>query len=409
MIYLSDPIYIERNFINEGSVGSSIPFRISIRHSGANPYSKSNYSYTQIYTGHIYVSGEDQKIYLNDIIESQLSNHSCFIPNLSLTPSTYTSDVSVRGVTKTNYDDSYKIVDIRFQCGGYTEEIPVIVQYQKDVNTERGQLINPNTTTPIIYNLLNQRTNIIPRIPRLSFITNKFWVGATVSMSKGFWNESQSEGDPVYRWIGIISTTPQIDSLDPNLGQRFSNSVLFDAKNTTFSQNITGEDLKTLTSKYYNSNQIGICGIKYDDMGEIISSITYTRVAIVDDCPSKYYLIWMDRTGAYQCQPFSKKSSNSENISNSNLMNNIDEVRPYQKSIENQWTINSDWLTYDEYKAYESIFTSPYLYLYDTELDEGYWVNTSDINWMEKSKNNTKKPFNLQLTLKSNKIQNIIY
>lgn len=404
MIYLSDPIYIERNFKNEGSIGSSLPYRISIRHSGVSPYSKSNYSYTQIYVGHIYVSGEDQKIYLNDIIESQLSNHSCFIPNLSLTPSTYTSDVSVRGVTKTNYDDSYKIVDVKFQCGGYTEEIPVIVQYQKDVNIERGQLINPNTTTPIIYNLLNQRTNIIPRIPRLSFVTNKFWVGATVSMSKGFWIESQSEGDPIYGWIGL--TTPPTSSYT-GINQS-TNYLLFDAKGTTFTQNITGEGLKTLTSGYYDSKRIGVCGMRYDS-SENLQFFTYTDIATIEDCPSKYYLIWMDRTGAYQCQPFSKKSSFNENISNSNLMNNIDEVRPYQKSIENQWTINSDWLTYDEYKAYESIFTSPYLYLYDTELDEGYWVNTSDINWIEKSKENTKKPFNLQLTLKSNKIQNIIY
>lgn len=403
MIYLSDPIYIERNFKNEGSIGSSVIYNIDIRNSGFRPYSNSNYNFSVIYTGHIYITGKDQRIILNDIIGSHLSQHDCFIPKLTLTPSTYTEDVTVRGVTKTNYDDSHKIVDVRFRCGDYSEEIPVIIQYYKDEKIERGVVINPNNSTPIIYNLLMQRTDILPRIPRLSYTTNKFWCGATVSMTRGFWNESRSEGDPVYRWIGLDD---EIRSGDDAL-----NEILFDAGETTFSQNISGEQLRTLTDEYYQSNRIGICGAKYDGDGVIIrhNYLSYVDIATIDDCPSKYYLIWVDRTGSYQCQPFSKKSSMSENITNSNLMNNENETRPYMKSIENQWSINSDWLNYDEYKAYESIFTSPYLYLFDTELDEGYWVNVSNTQWTEKSKTNTNKPFNLQLTLKANKSQNITY
>ena len=70
MLYLSDPIYIEKNFSEISNIGSHLSYSVFIRPAGVNPIDYSTEPYKQIYQGHIYVTGETQRIYLNDIITS---------------------------------------------------------------------------------------------------------------------------------------------------------------------------------------------------------------------------------------------------------------------------------------------------------------------------------------------------
>jgi hypothetical protein len=118
----------------------------------------------------------------------------------------------------------------------------------------------------------------------------------------------------------------------------------------------------------------------------ILGDGEFIPVAYLDDCPSDYYVIWQDRTGAYQCQPFSKKSTYRENIDTSYLTNELGEERPYRKSIQSEWTLNSDWLTEEGYKAHESLLTSPKIHLFDTKNDMMWEVNCTNSQWEDKTK-----------------------
>jgi hypothetical protein len=77
--------------------------------------------------------------------------------------------------------------------------------------------------------------------------------------------------------------------------------------------------------------------------------------------------MWQDRTGAYQCQPFSKRDYYNESIKTTSIKNLLDEDKVINKQVTSNWILNSDWLTKEGYKAHESILTSPKIWLFDTE------------------------------------------
>ena len=401
MYYLSDPLYYENEFEQYAPIGSSLTYVVYMRMAGVKPSTLSPYNYKVIYRGHIYVAGGKQRIYLNDIIESQLSERDYFKPKL------VEEDDPPIEIGPSN---PMCIVDVRFALNNQSEtevdskEFTNIIQYYKDSKTPRGKNIQLNSTSITGYNLLNQRTNILPRIPYIPYFTKKFWLGCLFAGTKGFWNYSNVDGDIVYMIAGKNENNQLPASLDE------LNHLLYDATDPIISLNITGTNYIDLLDTFYTATEVGIIPIDqqhYDD--RVTPSQSYTPIAKIDQCPADYYLIWMDRTGAYQCQPFTKKVKLKENIQTTNIINNVDQTRPILKSVTDVWTVNSDWLTEEEYKAYESIFVSPYIYLFDVELDEGYWVNITNNVWEEKTHKNNSKPFNLQLTLQSNRAQNITY
>lgn len=383
MLYLSDPIYIEKNFSEISNIGSNLSYSVFIRPAGVNPIDYSIEPYKQIYQGHIYVTGETQRIYLNDIITPHLYDHSYIKPNISID-----RDGNYLNMTKSNFDFPVSNVKVRIVFDGdYPEEIDVL-QYYAD--NQKHNFPSPNIETddnPLIINLLTLRTNILPRVPRITKPTNKFWVGTKFIITKGLWDE-YSQRD--LEWVNMNP-----DAMITTVIQR---SVNDNKCRSQFTWNISDYDYMHLSN--IKGHEFGI---------SIALSPVTMKVGEFDECPSDFYLIWMDRTGAYQCQPFNKRVTRQENINTSNIINSIDQTRPILKSISNAWTLNSDWLSFEEYNAYESIFTSPYLYLYDYKNDEGYWVNCTNKSWEERNSSNTKKPFNLTINLESNQSQNIIY
>ena len=82
---------------------------------------------------------------------------------------------------------------------------------------------------------------------------------------------------------------------------------------------------------------------------------------------------------------------------------------PYLKSSDYKWELNSDWLTYDEQNMYESLLVSQYVYLYDNETGKRLLVNVVNSDWQHKNIQNTKKPFNLTVTVQLDHKENIIY
>ena len=134
----------------------------------------------------------------------------------------------------------------------------------------------------------------------------------------------------------------------------------------------------------------------------------YRRIAIIEACKSRYYLLWQDRFGSYQSQPFNGKMEYSENITNSEYVSYTGERQKYNVQVQPKWKINSGWITEDLYPFYESIYVSPILRLYDTETETEYDVILND-NYVEKKYINSKSMLNLQLNLEATEKQNISY
>lgn len=402
MLYLSDPIYIERDFSEISPIGSYISYAVHIRPIGLNPITFEKSPFNLIYRGHLYVTGKLQRVYLNDIITPHMYEHNYIKPKISMT-----TTGRVAGMTESDFDfpNSMSRVRVTYDNSTIYDELD-IVQYYAD---NQGHVtLTPDieervsTYAPRIINFLNYRTTVYPRVPRLPIVTYKFWLGAKIATTPFFWDESDMDGIPCLTWTG--ESTGDSDEWV---------STYIHSDQNCYSQiawNITGENYSRLSRM--ESNDIYIAAIDEDNFGDYFPSTENkkrTKIATFDECPSDFYLIWMDRSGAYQCQPFNKKVYRKENITTTSVVNSIEEKRPILKSVTNTWTLHSDWLSFSEYEAYESIFTSPYIYLFDYKNDEGYWVNCTNKSWDEKNERNTNKPFNLTITLESIQPQNIRY
>ena len=134
----------------------------------------------------------------------------------------------------------------------------------------------------------------------------------------------------------------------------------------------------------------------------------YRRIAIIEACKSRYYLLWQDRYGSYQSQPFKGKTEYSENITNSEYVSYTGERHKYNVQVQPKWKINSGWITEDLYPFYESIYVSPILKLYDTQTETEYDVILND-NYVEKKYVNEKKLLSIELNLEATEKQNITY
>ena len=135
----------------------------------------------------------------------------------------------------------------------------------------------------------------------------------------------------------------------------------------------------------------------------------YTTIAKFDYC-SRYFLRWMDRYGMTQIQPFDKLTTYSENFVYHETINYKNERKNSSIDVQPKWKLNTKWLNKDVYPFYESIFVSPYLQLYDAVEDKLYNVLVTNTEYIEKTfKNQNKQLFNLQLEVKLNKEQNILY
>lgn len=132
-------------------------------------------------------------------------------------------------------------------------------------------------------------------------------------------------------------------------------------------------------------------------------------VAQIDNCYSRYYLQWQDRMGGFQSQPFNDKYTYSESFETETLTDYKGRKRLSNVGVTGKFKINTDWIKEDLYPYYESIFTSPVLFLYDTKEDKRYSVLVTDSEYTEKTYSNQKKLFNLTLNLELNNKQNIVY
>lgn len=133
-------------------------------------------------------------------------------------------------------------------------------------------------------------------------------------------------------------------------------------------------------------------------------------VAILDACYSRYYLAWVDRYGDIQSQAFEgKKVEFSESFSTAEIIDYKMRRRVVKNEVQPAWKLKTGWLSEDIYPMYESIFTSPYLLLYDTETDRSWNVIIKDNKYTEKTYKNQKSLISLEFNVEENKTQNNIF
>ena len=131
--------------------------------------------------------------------------------------------------------------------------------------------------------------------------------------------------------------------------------------------------------------------------------------AQIDMCPAQYYVQWIDRYGTYQCQPFSKISTFSNDYSTTHMISYDKVKKPIFKTVNSQWNLNSDFITEDKLPYYESLFVSPKVILYDSKNDASYNVVLTDTKFVEKTfANQQRRMFNLQITLEKANEQYIL-
>lgn len=132
-------------------------------------------------------------------------------------------------------------------------------------------------------------------------------------------------------------------------------------------------------------------------------------IGVLDKCPARYYLAWNDRYGDIQSQPFDGKVVYSEDIKTEEIIDYKERRRVSHKTLQPKWKLNTKWLKEEVYPIYESIFTSPYLLLYDVEQDKAYNVIVTDNKYEEKTRKNEKTLFNLEINVEANKTQELTY
>lgn len=128
---------------------------------------------------------------------------------------------------------------------------------------------------------------------------------------------------------------------------------------------------------------------------------------VLDGCPARYYLRWSDRWGGVQSQPMTGKRIYSEDITTQEIQNAQGHRRGVQWQVQPKWQLNTGFLTDKVMPNYESIFVSPYVVLYDTELDLLFDVIVTDKSYTHKTYKNDRM-FNLTLNVELDKRQNIL-
>lgn len=360
-----------------------------------SPISTFSTSLQESYYGRVYSYRQNQKIYLNDILSTFGDNYSWMsYDNVLNAISTMSSSI----YTLSTKEQNRIFTNVSIDYGSTTQNLQVAL-YNRDYGLDLQPQIIGNWFADLTIggiNILEERTKVLPRIPALNKRSSNFFIGGLFGINDR-WN---SRGRGYYKFV--IANSKGVSLFDGDGLSSLTNQLT--SNFTSFI--LTGKLASGLGTLYKSSNYRG----QYITIvPNYITSAAYQgaiKIAQIDYCNADYYVIWVDRTGGYQCQPFTKKSTFKEDIQTTTISSSFDASRPIEKSIKNQWELNSDWLTKDEHKAYESILTSPYTYLYDVKHDKLIPVVCKDSQWVE---NKSNKPYNLKLNLEENRVQKIVY
>lgn len=136
----------------------------------------------------------------------------------------------------------------------------------------------------------------------------------------------------------------------------------------------------------------------------------YAYVAHIDYCPARYYLVWQDRYGATQSQPFNGTCTYGESFVRAETLNSSNTRQLSNVNVQPKFTVTSNWLNFNNLPYFESLFVSPWLQLWDTETGMSFSVVITDTDFSERTfMSNNRQMFSYTLNLETAKKQNILW
>ena len=380
--YLSDPIILKFK-LPDTYTGRNVPYDVTDDRTGE-----------VLYTGSIYVTGEYQTLYLNDIVCNLNDDYSWFLRRKE---ANLTNENDVEGLI-TNSPHQSKIY-IRFDKNNdmiYT--IPDIIHATKVPNRPDKYASAVNYDNIMSFNQWG--TGVIPKIPKLTYTDPKFFLAMMVAYPQHVFQNNQLLRIALFDKHNMVST--DITTLGT-----------WDIDEDGVTKYYMGRQTFYFLGRYFTNNPTLPYALPekfwLGCYGDNMAPSDAAPICEIESDPAEYYVSWINRYGAWQCQPLCAKHEMKEKVTTSNIVTLTNETVPCDKTSEYTWQLNTHWLTYDEHDEFESLLTSKYVYLYNTKTNEGHYVTVTDSNWTFRDSVNTKKPFNLTLNLTKSMKQNIIY
>lgn len=372
MLTLRDKIFLTAT-VSDDYVGKYVSYNLT-----ATINTKLTVVMKLVFSGRVYCPSNSITIYLSDIINN-IAYKGELIGDFS--SSSTGNEVIMFTITASSNGFTNSPVTDTIICSYPFDFVPITL-FDPDVASTSYSAVSIN-----YYVTGNEKNIILPKIPRITQDTKNFYFESIVDCGNRWIYDLQQ------KQIRIVSKGSDgsyiyYDNMDVPL------SAILNIK----------MDSPTLYSIMSGmAVEIGVASYT----GQFSDS--YYKVADIDDCNADYYLIWCNRACNYQCQPFHKKVYYNEDITSNTITNFMDETRPYLKEVTPSWTLYSDWLSNAERDEYESILTSPYIYIYITKSDMLLPVICKSTSWERKTNNNNNKPHSMTIELSGNRNQNMIY
>lgn len=242
----------------------------------------------------------------------------------------------------------------------------ILWNYKFDGENYFAPALNSAGDNYVMCNTSNTLQNYWYNLVRVEFptLTNTPYVEKYVKFFK--WNMFDREIDEVSNGtVALFMNTNQPVAhipLNPPEGFFYRQLVY----NGSFTKNIDGR------TSVVQRNNLGV--ITFSG-GTKTYGINNKTIAIIDECPKPYYLVYMTNEGGLQCQPFLKSSEFSVEYENNTRIDMSDHEFNFNKLVKGRWKLKSRNLTDSEFKAMGDIFSSPYLALLDMENHRFHWVN----------------------------------
>ena len=143
---------------------------------------------------------------------------------------------------------------------------------------------------------------------------------------------------------------------------------------------------------------------------EKTETISDMPLAVVDFEPYPYYVIWQDRYGGLQSQPFNKILTYTEGIEHKEIVSYKGYRSVGNTIVQPRWKMNTDWIKTAYYPIYESLLVSQYVRLLDSKENKVYEVLITDSEYTEKTfKNQQNSLFNITINAELTKTQSILF
>lgn len=123
-------------------------------------------------------------------------------------------------------------------------------------------------------------------------------------------------------------------------------------------------------------------------------------IGVLDECYSRYYLVWMTRSCVPVCYGFGGNTVFSQDFDNTYMTSKYGNDILKLQTVTNKWELKSGVINKETYTVMEDIYTSPFLLLYDTQKDKYTYVKCVDNSFTRKnSTKEDKQPFYFNVNL----------